>query len=613
MLYATYLPRELTPGRSGPNVMCLPLHTPPRSNVLRNPQVLRTVGSSPLCGHTGYLPRHACVPPASQMYAIPSHVMNEALGLAGNLLDSLLARNSTTSQHSHCQQNYGDEKVPYDAHQTSNMFQAEPVQPATKDQGHVERKQDEGCCAENREGCCPPKRKDSTTLHNDKDPSQAWMQPISLQGFSPSQVRVRVGNGKVHIYAGMEKSSGPGPCLGRYEMMRTVKLPDDVDQQTVSCIMVTNGNLLLYAPRMTRQELEDKNGKPEPAANQPAEEKQRKEEEGKQVLPEQKDQNQSSGKRVEVHTEPKDDGIEKNVFANLSEKTFDQLKQPTSEKTSDDMSATKQATEAPKRLAEMGTETLQELENEHQESRDDKHESLETAPIVEEPDSDHSFEMQPEDNVSAGCCCMGDEEFEMLSTGSLTDTTSLDAEEETSGDNAQKTPMTAEAREKTNNEKRDENSNAPEKASETSKETVTLHENTSETPKPENDTDPMPPVKSNLMDDNRPEPNHTCTRVPENVASSSDDQANPFCTLIPLGDYRPQDLRVQLKDLSLIVSAEREGSLGGVVFVDRTQRHLELPLHIDPESVRCVLREDGMLVVTALPKRSHRQIVVEQH
>lgn len=611
MLYATYLPNELTPGRSGPNVMCLPLHTPPRSYVRRNPQVLRTVGSSPLCGHTGYLPRHACVPPGgSQMYTIPPHVMNGALGLAGNLLDSLLARNSTTSQHSHCQQNHGDEKVPYDDHQTSNMLPAEPVQPATKDQGHVEQKQAEGCCAENREGCCPPKRKDSTTLNNDKNPSQVWMQPISLQGFSPSQVRVRVGDGKVHIHARMEKSSGPGPCLSGYEMMRTVKLPDDVDQQTVSCIMVTNGNLLLYAPRMTRQELEDKNGKPEPAANQPAEEKQRKEEEGKQVLPEEKDQNQSSGKRVEVHTEPKDNGIEKNAFANLAEKTFDQLKQPTSEETSDDMSATKLATEAPKRLAEMGTEILQELENEHQESRDDKHGSLETAPIVEEPDSDQSFEMQPEDNVSAGCCCMGDEEFEMISTGSLTDTTSLDAEEETSGDNAQKTPMTAEAPEKTNNEKRDENSNTPEKASETAKETCALHENTSETPKPENDTDPTPPVKSNPMDDKLPEPNHTYTRVPENVASSSDDQANPFCTLISLRDYRPQDLRVQLKDLSLIVSAEREGNLGGMVFIDRTQRHLELPLHIDPESVRCVLREDGMLVVTALPKCSHRQIVM---
>nr|KAG5704865.1 hypothetical protein BaRGS_001336 [Batillaria attramentaria] len=250
-----------------------------------------------------------------------------------------------------------------------------------------------GVCPETKEGCCPASKtpETCTSPSNGKKSSQVWMQPIGLQGFAPNEVKVRVADGMVHIHAKAEKSSGPGPCLSRYEMRRTVKLPEDVDQRSVSCVMTPNGSVLLYAPRPA---LEEKKGKGDAVTHQLGEKTEEgKEKEETSALSADSQHSEAAELKPESATEKKDVTSNKTDFAKLAETPFTMM--DSNPATEGKNTIPEHAETTPKSLTEMASEVLgmsEKTEHAHsaEEQEKEKMEAANVSPKAEEHDSEES-------------------------------------------------------------------------------------------------------------------------------------------------------------------------------------------------------------------------------
>lgn len=499
--------------------------------------------------------------------------MSAALGMAGGILDSLFAwgmekEKSDAGQNPRCQDSLGARETP--SHEDTRKMGSSSAGadnkscPAQK-QGCCNEKI-KGCCTEKKESCpqqkkesCPTKTEPNTASFSPGDAKkvgQVWMQPIGLQGFAPSEVKVRLGDGMVHIHAKTEKASGPGSSLSKYEVKRIIMLPADVDRQTVSSIMTPNGTILIYASRVS-QPVERKAGKPESV------EKEEEDKEEKEAATASSSKDAQEKPEVAEQEAGAADG---NVFIHLPDET---CSQPCAEH-------------------------LTEADDDWDESKASEDSTQKEIPIVDEPDTEGESEEYPSENEGKTCTMqileemhdhLDDEDFEQVSPEFATSTTSLDGEDECD-ESHENQKATADASEEVMNRKAENNTsdaseNKPADEESVQKQTV---------------TDPTWPIKRNEV-----------TEEPSFVK-----EAEPFCSLIPLKDFHPEDLHIHLKENSLIVNAKQEVTHAGVTYTNLTQRRLELPQHVDAASVRCVFREDGMLVITGLPKFSNRLVPVER-
>ncbi|KAK7107475.1 uncharacterized protein [Littorina saxatilis] len=85
-----------------------------------------------------------------------------------------------------------------------------------------------------------------------------WTRSLSVPGFAPEEIEVKVKDNKVHVHALHEESRGSSPYTIKMEKVHTVKLPENIDQESLDCSLKSDGYLQLRAPLSSKLRLEHK-------------------------------------------------------------------------------------------------------------------------------------------------------------------------------------------------------------------------------------------------------------------------------------------------------------------------------------------------------------------
>ena len=435
---------------------------------------------------------------------------------------------------------------------------------------------------------------------DDKMPSsRAWSHAVSLPGFAPNEIHVKVRNGKVHVHARQEMPRGPGTCLSRLEIHQTVSLPDTVDGHSLSCAMRRDGTLLLRAPVKTSPSLDSKEettGAVEDKKEKETEVLEDKKEEESEVKEERKEEAESLEDKETDHTEDKPDnraeaiGDEAEVTDALEDNT-ETMK--ALENKTEIMGALEGKTEATKML-ENKAET-----NDTSDSEAEKPDAPQTPTTEDEPVSldlasgAHEEDEIPEEEAEYSHPIIKEPDDE-YSSGEETDSRKTDLDSLTTGDFVII----------------EEDQDHPESV----EETAAPDTYTNDTAYSSNNCDSLPHYEDLPQASDVDKALDSLSTESTTEEPQSQPEHPKFHASLPLMGFNPREMHVKLDGHTLTISAQRHAWLDKeerAPYTERVERQVDLPEYLDLATVRCLYEDSGYLVITAAPKRDERQVPVE--
>ncbi|KAK7494355.1 hypothetical protein BaRGS_00014458 [Batillaria attramentaria] len=398
-----------------------------------------------------------------------------------------------------------------------------------------------------------------------------WTERISCNGFRPKELRVRLKGGKLQVHA--KRRSRHDGQTETYTFRRTIQLPSDVDGKELQCGFTTQpGSLVLHAPKL--------------------------------VIPDNKEaQNVLSSQQLQAEPAEK--------VANPAPSKVD----PRADgEMPDAHGADERTAETPpaKRKPDVpeGDTTTKKLKLEIDEDvrntgPDPAPSVAEPLPLLKEAGEEHrteemstpaeSIEDVPQtESTQEAAECVDDavatdaEVQNILHSKDIADDTTVERAESPNADR----PRTPTPFDDTTEESRPENDStdsAAPRESTSAKDTV----NTLSDTKPRSPTPEVPGTAPG--DVNRHE--ESCNQATSSVLPA---EKKPYSITVHVPDFLPEELHVTVQKSELTIAAERRIENGGFFGVEKFQRRLLLPAHIDPAKLECVARDDGTLTVTAV-------------
>ena len=402
---------------------------------------------------------------------------------------------------------------------------------------------------------------------------------VDCAQFKPKEVKVRMDGDTLHVNA-FRDESGNG-YTSTMEFSRTVTLPRDVDKKHMDCYFSpTTGQLVLTAPK---QSCSQKKAKPLRLGRQDT------------TCENTKNQSEEDEK-----------------------KKADQAPAVPSQPDGDDSKQTTDSAENQESIADLADESKQTTDSaENQESIADlADESKQTTDSAENHESIADTVMkdsaQGEENTT-DTVMMDMETDENKESKSDSKTNSIQTKESAEGDNScsQQTETNTEKSPETESSS-EESPATTEKADPTPPAATHIEEasdvseaNTQDAePSPDASQDISPETTDTTVIDVTTDAPAADTESATEVILSKQDQSKldickeGFSATFDVENFAPEDIHVKVEGRVMTLSAERVLKNQGFFGEERMAKSIFLPHHVDPESLKCVLKNNGQLVIS---------------
>ncbi|PVD28584.1 hypothetical protein C0Q70_11175 [Pomacea canaliculata] len=447
------------------------------------------------------------------------------------------------------------------------------------------------------------------------------MTTIELGAFAPHEVKVTVKDGMVHVAATHEETNGPGPCISKYVMHRTVAVPPYACEEKVACLMLPNGQLLMYAP--PRRDAAPMADEPRTIAGEEASaDACSADSENEHQAKEETDKNQvSAGGETMQEAQKVTDAIEEqkidmssdcNMEADASKDSSleieanDQVEKECCDHDTNESCDGVQSMDGHEHHDQEETCVLRfdgavdvTCNSSHMDNKDDT--SLDTHADCGMSNARGAYdELEETQTVNDDCKDDAREATHEQAERSL-ESTSQPCQDDTHMVVNEESQHTADdSEEMVLDDLRPTSGNCS--TGSDANPYTTQEQKMTELTVAGNDLsrDVQPPATScewAATDPTRPIKRAQCGT---GTCVAGPGHKDPFIASFPLGNFRPEDISVTVSGNMLVITAEFDNSCQDVTWRESITRKLELPPHLDLSSIKCHYHQDGQLTVTAL-------------